>query len=55
MLVRSLCDHYNKQYRREGEEFEYSGPPYEHIEPVEQAEEKQPAKPVKSKGSKPVD
>lgn len=57
MQVRSLCNHYNGHYRKEGEEFELTGPLYEHVEPVEQLEEKQPEqpiKPVKSKG-KPVD
>ena len=35
MLVRSLCRHYDKQFREEGEEFEHSGPLYEHIVPAD--------------------
>jgi hypothetical protein len=34
VLVRSTCNHYHNTYRKEGEEFEHSGPLYEHIEPV---------------------
>ena len=34
MLVVALCDHFTDQYRTEGEEFEHSGPLYEHIKPV---------------------
>lgn len=39
MLVRSLCRHYDTQFREEGEEFEHSGPLYEHIVPVEASED----------------
>jgi hypothetical protein len=35
MWVRSLCKHYDKQLREEGEEFEHSGPLYEHIVPAD--------------------
>ena len=52
MLVRATCTHYNKTFRREGDEFEHEGPLYEHIEPVEQLEEKQPEKPVKPSNSR---
>jgi hypothetical protein len=52
MQVRSLCNHYNGTYRKEGEEFEHSGPLYEHIEPVEQEPPKRRGKPVdKNDGS----
>ena len=34
MWVRSLCNHYDTEYRVEGEEFEHSGPLYEHIVPA---------------------
>lgn len=40
MRVKSLCTHYTDQLRKEGEEFEHSGPLYEHIEPVETAPSK---------------
>jgi hypothetical protein len=58
MRVRAICTHYHEHYRKEGQEFPHEGPLYEHIVPVEEElEEKQPqhAKPVKSKGSKPVE
>jgi hypothetical protein len=35
MLVRSLCKHYDKQFHEEGEEWEHSGPLYEHIVPAD--------------------
>jgi hypothetical protein len=35
MRVRSVCNHYHRTYRKEGEEFEHTGPLYEHVEPVE--------------------
>jgi hypothetical protein len=41
MLVRSLCRHYDTEYREEGEEFEHSGPLYEHIVPVKDPAEAQ--------------
>lgn len=43
MLVRSLRTHFHDAYRKEGEEFEHSGPLYRHIEPVtEPAPEPEP-------------
>jgi len=41
MLVRSLRKHYDTEYREEGEEFEHSGPLYEHIVPVKDPAEAQ--------------
>lgn len=39
MWVRSLCKHYdNVEVREEGEEFEHSGPLYEHIAPAKPAD-----------------
>jgi hypothetical protein len=52
MLVRALCNHYSaaprNAYRREGEEFDWDGPPYEHIEPVEPERKKASDKPAKN-------
>jgi len=42
MLVRSLCKHYDTQFREEGEEFEHSGPLHEHIVPIEPVDETDP-------------
>jgi len=39
MLVRSLCRHYDTEFREEGEQWEHSGPLYEHIVPVEEETE----------------
>jgi hypothetical protein len=50
MLVRATCTHFNKTYRKEGAEFEYDGPLYEHIEPVEELDEELPVKPRKTRG-----
>ena len=36
MWVRSLCKHYDTEYREEGEEWEHSGPLYEHIVAVDE-------------------
>jgi len=36
MWVRSLCRHYDTEFREENEEFEHSGPLYEHIVPAEE-------------------
>ena len=37
MLVRSLRTHYFDGYHKEGEEFEFAGPLYRHITPVDPA------------------
>jgi hypothetical protein len=42
MWVRSLCRHYDTQFREEGEEWEHSGPLYAHIVPVDVTEEDAP-------------
>jgi hypothetical protein len=53
MRVRSLCKHYDTQLREEGEEWEHSGPLYEHIVPVDEAEPAQKAEPL-SRAAKPA-
>lgn len=53
MLVRSLCKHYDTQFREEGEEFEHSGPLYEHIVPVDESEAPQKGEPL-SRQQKPA-
>jgi hypothetical protein len=47
MLVRSLCKHFNStnELREEDEEFEYSGPLYEHIVEVDETEPREPSEP----------
>lgn len=42
MQVRATATHFNKQYRVEGEVFEWNGPLHKYIEPVK-------AEPVKGK------
>ena len=53
MWVRSLCKHYDTEYREEGEEFEHSGPLYEHIVPADKTEPEQKDEPV-SREQKPA-
>jgi hypothetical protein len=53
MLVRSLCKHFDTELREEGEEFEHSGPLYEHIVPVEETEPREKSEPA-SRQQKPA-
>ncbi len=39
--VRSLCKHYDTQFREEGEVFEHNGPLYEHVVAVEETDSPQ--------------
>jgi hypothetical protein len=43
-LVRSLRDHFKDSYHKQGDEFDYSGELYEHIEPADPAEAAKAAK-----------
>jgi hypothetical protein len=54
MWVRSLCRHYDNQLREEGEEFEHSGPLYEHIVAAKKPTEDAPQKDVSSRSMKPA-
>ena len=38
MLVRAIRTHYHGVYRKEGDEFDWDGPLYIHIEAVKQAQ-----------------
>ena len=54
MLVRSLCKHYDTEFREEGEEWEHSGPLYEHIVPADEPAEKPQKGPPASRQQKPA-
>jgi hypothetical protein len=47
MLVRAKVTHFRNSLRKEGDEFEHSGPLYEHIEPAEPVEKERPNKQAK--------
>ena len=39
MWVRAICTHFDKHFHREGDEWEHSGPLYEHIVQAEKADD----------------
>jgi hypothetical protein len=50
MLVRAKVTHFHNALRLEGDEFEYFGPLYEHIEPAEPETKRKPGRQVQNQG-----